>query len=128
MRKLVLILASAAIVAAGCAMTAPAKDDGTVVCTGTWSSSSIHGAGGALKVAVAPPRAGRLTGTVLFYRSSCPRETPFQGVDDGQKRVLVAYLGAPCGRVRVELVPEGNGYTGTYDAEFTDKGSVELSR
>jgi hypothetical protein len=125
MRKLAAGLAVAVVLVVASTVVAVAND-AAVVLKGTWWSSVDSRWGGALKIALAPGHDGQLSGTVHFYNSGCPRETPFQGLKEGDKLVLVAQLGTPCGRVRLVLVPDEDGYRGSYEAEFPDRGSVRV--
>jgi len=127
--KTLLNAITVAVLIAGCASTQAGKDSDTGALNGWWRSSVNSSWGGALTVTMTPPANSRFSGTALFYNSACPWQTQFDGtIQEDGKITFTVNLGGRCGQVVVELTPHGDGYTGTYRADFPDNGSVTLQK
>lgn len=91
---------------------------------GTWRNS--RGAAGALAVSIASAATReRVSGTVHFSDSRCPRVAPLEGrmVDD--RLVVTADLGSPCGIATLTFIESRSGerrLTGSFKTDYPEDG------
>jgi len=94
---------------------------------GRWNSRNPRWGGG-LNVDITSVTGSQLGGTVVFYYSDCPWDTPFRGSFADATVVLSANLGGLCGKVTLKLAGDTNTLRGSYTADYPDEGSVFLKR